>query len=96
MAIDSDGGLWVAMYGAGQVWRLVGGRVQTVLEVPTQKVTSVALGGPDGRDLLVTTAQEGMDSAALAADPYAGHLFRARADVPGQGLHNLAPQVSTP
>ncbi|NJC72944.1 SMP-30/gluconolactonase/LRE family protein [Planosporangium thailandense] len=82
VALDRDGGLWVALYGSGQAWRLVEGRVDTVIEVPTPRVTSVALGGADGRDVLITSAQEGMDEAALAADPLAGRLFRARVAVP--------------
>lgn len=94
VAGDQAGGVWVAMYGTGQVWRLLDGRVQAVVQVPTPQVTSVALGGPDGRDLLVTTAREGMDAAAVAADPNAGRLFRARVDVSGASLplllfHNL-------
>lgn len=95
IAIDVAGGLWVAMYGTGQVWRLADGRVDTVLEVPTARVTSVALGGCDGLDLLVTTAQEGMDAADLASDPAAGRLFRGRAAVPGPVLPVLRPGVTT-
>ncbi len=89
VAADRTGALWVAMYGTGQVWRLSDGRVDAVVEVPTPQVTSVALGGPDGRDLLVTTAREGMDAAAVAADPNAGRLFRARVEVPGSVLSHL-------
>lgn len=91
MASDLEGGLWVAMYGTGQVWRVLDGQVVAVVEVPTPRVTSVALGGPDGRDLLLTTAQEGMDATALAADPWAGRLFRARAEVSGATVPVVAP-----
>ncbi|GEM_PF-1966742 len=89
VAVDRAGGLWVAMYGTGQVWRLVGDQVTAVVEVPTPQVTSVALGGPDGRDMLITTAREGMDAAAVAADPHAGRLFRARVRVPGSVLFHM-------
>lgn len=94
IAVDRDGALWVAMYGTGQVWRLRGGAVEAVVEVPTPQVTSVALGGADGRDLLVTTAREGMDAAAVAADPNAGRLFHARADRPGSDLPHLRIQIA--
>lgn len=95
LAIDAAGGLWIAVYGAGQAWRVVDGRVDTVVEVPTPQVTSVALGGPDGRDLLVTTAQEGMDAAARAADPWAGRLYRARVEVPAASCPLLQPTVTS-
>lgn len=93
VALDDAGGLWVAMYGAGQVWRLVDGRVESVVDVPTPQVTSVALGGPDGRDLLVTTAREGLDPVAIEADPFAGRLFHARAEVGGRTVPPLRPRA---
>jgi sugar lactone lactonase YvrE len=96
MARDVAGGTWVAIYGAAQVWRLVDGRVDAIVELPTPRVTSVALGGADGRDMLVTTAQEGMDAAALAADPWAGRLFRARVAVAGAPVARLRPNVTNP
>lgn len=51
LALDRDGCLWVAMYGTGQVWRLVEGRVDSVIDVPTPQVTSVALGEAEGCDV---------------------------------------------
>ncbi|MCR6030730.1 hypothetical protein GGQ22_04645 [Nocardioides sp. zg-579] len=91
LALDVDGGVWVAMYGTHEAWRLVDGAVRDVVRVPTPQVTSVALGGPDGRDLLVTTAQEDMDAAALAADPAAGRVFHARVRVPGVPVSLYGP-----
>lgn len=83
MALDVDGGIWLALYGAGTAVRVLDGAIVDSVRVPTAQVTSIALGGADGRDLLLTTAQEGLDAAALAADPNAGALFAARAAVPG-------------
>lgn len=79
LAADADGGLWVAMYGAGEVRRYApDGEPDLMVAVPTPQVTSVALGGADGHDLLITTAREGYDDARSAAEPLAGRLFTAR------------------
>lgn len=83
IAVDVDGGIWVAVYGTGQVRRIVHGVPETIVEVPTPQVTSVALGGPDGRDMLITTAREGFTAADGRRDPLAGRLFCARAPFPG-------------
>jgi D-xylonolactonase len=84
------------MYGAAQVWHLVDARVDAIVELPTAQVTSVALGGADGRDLLVTTAQEDMDAEALSADRWAGRLFRARVAVAGAPVALVRPNVTNP
>jgi sugar lactone lactonase YvrE len=85
LATDMAGGLWVAVYGAGQVRRYApDGALDTVVPVPTPQVTSVALGGSDGRDLLITTAREGYDDQRSAAEPLAGRLFSARSPHPAR------------
>lgn len=86
IALDAAGYLWVAVYGGGQVRRYApDATLERVVQVPTEQVTSVALGGPDGCDLLITTARQGFDDARSRAEPSAGRLFHARADVPGTG-----------
>ncbi|MCP4381902.1 MAG: SMP-30/gluconolactonase/LRE family protein [Hyphomicrobiales bacterium] len=77
-AVDSDGYLWNARYGGGCVVRVdADGKVDRVLEVPVDNVTTCTFGGPDLRTLYITTAAGG-------ANPrYAGSLFAWRADVPG-------------
>lgn len=76
VALDDHGGAWVAVYGTGQVRRIAPGEPDLTVTVPTAQVTSAALGGPDGRDMLITTAREGLGPLD---DPMAGRLFRARA-----------------
>jgi sugar lactone lactonase YvrE len=76
IALDADGCLWVACWGGGQVRRFTpDGRLDTVVELPTEQVTSVAFGGPGLEDLYVTTARVGLSDAALAAQPHAGDVF---------------------
>lgn len=57
LTVDDEGGVWVALYGGSCVRRYdAGGRLDAVLEVPAQNVTSCCFGGDDGRSLFVTTA----------------------------------------
>jgi sugar lactone lactonase YvrE len=69
LAVDADGGLWVAM-GAGRcVARFdAEGRPTGVVSVPADFVSSVAFGGEDGHAMLIATI---------------GSLFRMRAPVAG-------------
>jgi L-arabinonolactonase len=43
----------------------------------------VCFGGPDLDILCVTTARDGLDSAALAAEPNAGDVFLFRVGIKG-------------
>lgn len=88
LAADSEGGLWVAVYGAGQVQHFTAsGALDLIVDVPTPQTTSVALGGLDGHDLLITTGREGYDEGRSAADPMAGRIFMARAPNPSAPVH---------
>lgn len=84
MAVDAEGALWIAVWGAGEVRRYSpSGRLLSTVRVPTPFVTSIALAGPDRRSMVITTARgESPDS-----EPHAGALFHARVDVPGLPTH---------
>ena len=78
LAVDGTGAVWVAGYGAGTVWRLRGGQVVGRLDVPTPQVTSVAVGGASGTDLLITTAREHTPGTPADGPPDpAGRVFWA-------------------
>ena len=84
LAVDGEGGVWVALYGGGAVRRFdPDGRLDRVLEVPATNVTACCFGGPDGRSLFVTTARQGRGEAELAREPLAGSIFVADAGVTG-------------
>jgi sugar lactone lactonase YvrE len=84
MAIDSEGGLWVAFWDAAEVRRYAADRsLDIVVHLAAAQVTSGVFGGPDLRDLYITTATSGLSDAALAGQPHAGGLFRVRIPVPG-------------
>jgi sugar lactone lactonase YvrE len=86
MAIDAEDHLWVALWGGSKVQRVHPrtGLVDFEVVVPASQVTSCAFGGPDLRDLYITTARIGLSDAALALEPQAGALFHAR--VPHAGV----------
>ena len=69
LAADREGGIWVAMYDSAEVRRYAAdGTLDTVITIPTPQATSVELGGPDGRDVLITSAREGFTDEQSAAD----------------------------
>lgn len=74
--VDSEGCVWSAHWGAGQVIRYTpAGRIDRILSVPTQQPSCVAFAGSNLDLLLVTSARHGLSASALAEDPAAGHVF---------------------
>ncbi|WP_108249892.1 SMP-30/gluconolactonase/LRE family protein [Planctomonas deserti] len=88
MAIDAEGGVWVALFGGSAVRRYDAGGVLTEeLRLPASHVTACAFGGQDGRTLFITTSQEGIDTGE---EPTAGAVFRAEVGVAGGTVHDFA------
>ena len=86
LTVDEDGGIWVALWGGGAIQRYApDGSVLTTVRLPVDRPTSCAFGGPDRAMLFVTTARAGLDGAALARQPDAGHLFR----IDGLGVRGM-------
>ncbi|NLE72014.1 MAG: SMP-30/gluconolactonase/LRE family protein [Actinomycetales bacterium] len=80
LTVDAAGNVWVAMFTGGRVVCLApDGAVVTEVAIPARLATACAFGGPDLRDLYVTTSREDLDDP----EPAAGAVFRLRADVPG-------------
>jgi sugar lactone lactonase YvrE len=90
-AVDVDGYLWNAQWGA---WRIVryapDGRIDRIVETPVEQPSSCAFGGPDLATLYVTSAREGLSEAALARQPQAGGLFAFDPGVRGLPLPAFA------
>lgn len=79
IAIDLDGNLWVALWGAGELHRYDSrGALTAVVTTKASQVTAVCFAGHDLRTLVITTAAR--DAAPGGGD---GSLFRARVPVPG-------------
>ncbi|GGI43619.1 sugar lactone lactonase YvrE [Agromyces flavus] len=89
MAIDADGGLWVALWGGARVHRYSpDGILDEVVDVPgAHHVTSCAFGGDDRRTLFITTSVEGIEPAARGAG---GSLFAVDLAVAGAPVHAYA------
>ncbi|MDO4918906.1 SMP-30/gluconolactonase/LRE family protein [Kocuria sp.] len=82
LAVDSEGAVWVALNGAGQIHRyLPDGTLDTVVTVGVKQTTACALGGEDLRTLYITTSRENLPDDA---QPTAGSLYAVRVAVPGQ------------
>lgn len=76
LTVDDDGGVWVALWGAGAIRRYTpDGRLDRVVELPVSQPTSMCFVGPDLTTLAITTARYALDESALAAEPLAGSLF---------------------
>lgn len=81
-AMDEEGGLWNARWGAGRVVRFApDGRVDREILLPARQPTCAAFGGPDRRTLYVTSARQEL----VGADPDSldGCLFAVPVDVAG-------------
>jgi sugar lactone lactonase YvrE len=83
--VDAAGLLWLAQWGAGRVaaYAQDGVLVRSV-EFEAPHTSCPAFGGPDLTTLFCTSAQEGLDVAALAASPHSGKVFAAPGIARGQ------------
>jgi sugar lactone lactonase YvrE len=88
LAVDADGCVWLAIWGAGAIHRYTpAGVLDGVLDVPADNVTSCAFGGTGLTELFVTTASRGLSPDQLAGQPHAGGIFAA-----APGVVGLEPQ----
>lgn len=85
MTIDSDGMLWVALWGGGRVARINPSTKEWVssVQVPASLVTSCVFGGENLQTLYMTTARIGLTEEELKTQPLAGGLFSIQLDVKG-------------
>ena len=79
LAVDAEGGVWVALWGGGAVQRYsADGRSDARIELPVSRVTSCCFGGPDLSTMYVTSAARG-----AWHEPLAGSLFACRPGIQG-------------
>jgi sugar lactone lactonase YvrE len=85
MSVDSEGCLWVALHGGWGLRRFApDGELLAEVRLPVARITSCCFGGPELRDLYVTTRRDGLGDAELAQQPLAGALLRLDSGVAGQ------------
>lgn len=83
-AVDAEGCYWSALWDGWRVVRFspAGELIQTV-DMPIQRPTMLAFGGPDLQTAFVTSAGKNLSDAERKAQPHAGGVFSFRVDVPG-------------
>jgi sugar lactone lactonase YvrE len=78
LAVDRDGGVWVALGEGGEIARFSSdGELDEIVSLPASFVSSLCFGGPDLRDVLITTADNQLQPEL------GGTLLRARSRIPG-------------
>lgn len=84
MTIDTEGNLWVAIWGAGEVRCYApDGAILAVVDTAAPHTSSVAFVGADLDTLLITTAQKDLAAAELDRWPNSGRLMLARVGARG-------------
>lgn len=88
MAIDVEGKLWVAHWGAGMVvrWDPETGKAITRIRVPATQPSACAFAGERMDRLYITSARSGLSAETLAAEPHSGGLFVVDPGVSGVGF----------
>jgi gluconolactonase len=78
LAVDEQGGVWVALGEGGGVARLApDGGLDELISLPARFVSSLSFGGPDRREVLIATADNEVEPLL------GGTLLRARSEIPG-------------
>lgn len=91
LAVDDDGGVWVALWGGGCVRRYSpGGALDRVVAVPAEHVTACCFGGHDGRSLYVTTASIELSAEERRRQPLAGSVFVTDVGLSGPPAQHFA------
>lgn len=85
MTADTQGNLWIAMWGGAQVtkWNPKTGALLDRIPVPALQPSCPVFGGKDMNELYVTSARVGMDEAQLNEYPLSGGVFKIETDVAG-------------
>lgn len=89
LAIDEEDGLWVALWGAGEVrhYDNTGRHVESIRVPGVTQVSSCAFGGDDLRELFITTSRKNL---AHSEEPDAGGIFIASTSVKGAPVIEFA------
>ncbi|MEP7247621.1 MAG: SMP-30/gluconolactonase/LRE family protein, partial [Gammaproteobacteria bacterium] len=89
LAVDVEGGIWVAMWEGGEVIRFTpGGKVDRVIPLPGSLVATCTFGGEDLRTLFISVSSLGLSEAA-ARKQTAGHIFAFDPGVQGLPTHEF-------
>jgi len=92
MTSDTQGNLWIAMWGGAQVtkWNPGTGQLLEQIPVPAKNVSSCVFGGENRNELYITSARVGLEEEALKQYPLTGGVFRLETNVEGMPMFEFA------
>jgi sugar lactone lactonase YvrE len=92
MTSDSQGNLWVAMWGGAKItrWNPTSGDLMESIPVPAFNVTSCIFGGENLTDLYITSARKGLNREQVSKYPHSGGLFRIKTKTQGMQTFSFA------
>ena len=93
MTSDTEGNLWIAMWGGAQVtkWNPNSGKLLEQIPMPALQTSSCVFGGRDMNELYVTSARVGMSETDLKKYPLSGGLFKVSTNVVGMPTFEFNP-----
>jgi D-xylonolactonase len=85
MAIDSEGGFWVALWGGSKIVHFdsMGIRIEEI-PLPVLHPTSCCFGGSEMKTLFISTSKISLSSEQEKIYPLAGSMFKIETDVLGR------------
>jgi len=85
MAIDSEGGFWIALWGGDKLVHFdkSGNKIEDI-EMPVSYPTSCCFGGADLKTLIITTSKIALSKKEQLENPLAGSLFKIETNTVGQ------------
>lgn len=92
MTSDTEGNLWIAMWGGTQVtrWNPNTGQLLEQIPVPALQSSCPVFGGRDRNELYVTSARVGMSEVDLTKYPLSGGLFKVTTKFEGMPTFEFA------
>ena len=96
MTSDTDGNLWIALWGGAQVtkWNPSTGKLLEQIPVPALQTSSCVFGGKDMNELYITSARKSMSETDLKKYPLSGGLFKVITNVVGMKTFEFNEQVT--
>jgi sugar lactone lactonase YvrE len=84
LTVDAEGCVWSPQWGGWRITRYdPDGKVERVVKMPVPNPVACCFGGPDLKDLYVTTAWGWLSDAERAAAPGCGDLWIIHTDIQG-------------
>lgn len=84
--VDAEGYVWIALVNVGKIARFSpAGKLDRLIEAPTDMPTCMCFGGPDLSTLFVTSIKDSGSGRAISRHPQGGHLFA----IEGLGVQGL-------